>query len=133
VYLAIAAVDLTVEPTWNQYTALTRRLGQYFKKSIEDSLLQEFDAQLEEIILINEFNLFEEGIPAERYNILMNFDVSATYSDNSSNIPDEESLFIAIRDFGIEEELIMTVIRPLSPFEDANDIVFRISDLKAPP
>jgi hypothetical protein len=133
VYLAIAAVDLTVEPTQNQYNALTRRLEQYFETSIRDSLLQEFEAELEEIILTNEFNFFEEGIPVERFNVLMNFDLSATYSDSSIKIPDEESLFIAIRDFAISEELIKDVIRPLSPFQDVNEIVFRVSDLEAPP
>lgn len=133
VYLAIAAVDLAVEPTQNQYNALTRRLEQYFEASIRDSLLQEFEAELEEIILTNEFNFFEEGIPVERFNVLMNFDLSATYSDDSNKIPDEESLFIAIRDFAISEELIIDVIRPLSPFQDVNEIVFSVSDLEAPP
>ena len=131
--MAIVAADIAAEPTRNQYKALTQRLEEFFKASIKNALLQEFEAELEEIILTNEFNLFDEGIPAKRFNILMNFDLSATYSTDSINIPDEESLFVAVRDFGISAALITDVIRPLSPLEDATEIVFRVSDLTSPP
>jgi hypothetical protein len=131
VYLALVAPALTAEPKPNQYKALTRSVAEYFTASIK--ALKEFDTELEEIVLTNEFNLFEEGVPDKRFNILMNFDLSATYSDDAINIPDEESLFSAVRDFGITTELIVDVVRRLSPFEAVEEIVFRISDLDAPP
>lgn len=130
--MAFVAPDLTVEPTPNQYEAMTQRLEEYFVTILKD--LKAFDTELEEIVLTNESNLFEKGIPAERFNILMNFDLSATYSDDAINIPDEEALFIAIRDFGISRELILDVIRPISPFETVNEIIFRTtSDLQELP
>jgi hypothetical protein len=131
VYLALVAQDLSVEPTANQYKALTRSLEEYFTATLQD--LNEFDTELVEIVLTNEFNLFEEGIPDERFNILMNFDLSATFSDNAINIPDEEAIFSALLEFGITSELIIDVVRTLAPFQTVNEVVFRTSDLEAPP
>ena len=131
VYLAFVTPDLTVEPTPSQYEALTVRLADYFAANIKD--LKEFDTELEELVLTNEFNLFEEGIPSRRFNVLMNFDLSASYSDDTINIPNELSLFSAVRDFGISTELITDVVRILTPFEAVEEIVFRISNLNAPP
>ena len=131
VYLAFVTPDLTVEPTPNQYAAMTQSLAEYFTTIIKD--LIEFDNELEEIVLTNEFNLFDEGIPDKRFNILMKFELSATYIDDAVDIPDEEFLFSAVRDFGISAELIIDVVRTISPFDTVVEIVFRTSDLDEPP
>jgi hypothetical protein len=128
--LALVAPNLTSEPVPNQYRALTRSLEEYFEATLRD--LDEF-TELEDIVLTNEFNLFEEGIPKKRFNILMNFDLSATYSDDAIKIPDEESLFLAVRDFGISAGLITDAIRTLTPFETVVEVIFSVSDLESPP
>ena len=133
VFLALEAPDLTVEPNPSQYNALTRNLAEFFEEILKEEILNEFDALLEKIVLTNEFNLFEVGIPNDDFNIYMNFDLSATYSDDSNIIPDEEYIFTFIRDFGITADLILSAIRPVSPFESVVQIVFSSSTLDTPP
>jgi hypothetical protein len=92
---------------------------------MKQPILETFGVTLESIVLSNEFNLFNAGIPARRFNVLLNLGLSAVYSSGTIS---EMSLFESIRDNAINAELIFE-IRNQTPFERTNEIIFQVSDL----
>jgi hypothetical protein len=122
--LALVVPDLLKEPTDVQYMSLIGNITTYFESTLKKAILEKYNVRLDKIVLSNYLNLFNKGIPEERFNILLNFEVSASYSNGSIS---DKALFESMKD-SISVQLITEVIWKATPFERTNEVTFLLSD-----
>lgn len=131
-YLAYVSPNAR-EPTTDEYELMVNLTQNYFQDYFEDLYADRDDVEFLGAESNLEFTLFEEGIPAEKFNIYMDYAYTDLIYTVGSNPPDASESFIIMRD-SITVEYILDYVRAATgtPFTAVNEVVFRASTMDAP-
>jgi hypothetical protein len=132
-FIAFAAPDATREPTEAEYAQMVN-LTETFFNSVLSAMFANDPARMFVRVDMNLADtMFQASIPAERFNIYMEFDSAALVFTPDSTPPTAEEAFALLRD-SISQDYIVQYVRSAmdTPFVSTNEVVFRASEMQNP-
>jgi hypothetical protein len=132
-FIAFAAPDATREPTEAEYAQMVNLTESFFNAALSAMFANDPARMFERVDMNLDNTLFNSSIPADRFNIYMEFDTAALVFTPDSTPPTAEEAFALLRD-SISQDYIVQYVRSATdtPFVSTNEVVFRASEMQIP-
>jgi hypothetical protein len=133
-FLAYNAPMADREPTADEYNQMRDLTTEYFTNYFTGRYANDTAVKFLTAESGIKFNLYQAGIPAQRFNIYMQYNYTDLIYTVDSTPPSAAESFIIMRD-SITAEYILNYVRNATntPFDSTQEVVFRASTLTEPP
>jgi len=122
-YIAFDIPDLHQDISSEDYDALRSATTSFFNETLATIFAEHYDVSFSGFDLLISATYFGIGVPADRFNLYIEF-ISTSFFNSDSSVPGSEELFSLLKGT-ISAEYILEFVRPIPALGSNMEVVFR--------